>query len=391
MGLRVSYLIGAFPNRSEYPLLLEMASMQALGVEARVLALSAHDGALPRELETLLPAVHPLRNESWLDRTATGWDVIKTRRLRRQLSAWRPDLLHAQFGHLGFLAAPVAARLGIPLVVSFRGQDVALVGDEAPAARRRFFERAALVLARSQAMRQDLLELGCPAEKIAVHASGIPVADIPFAERRMPASVEEVVLLAVGRLAPKKGMLDAVRALAFGWPGDSGPRLRIAGWGEDRWLIEQTVQQAGLGARVTLLGALAHEQVIAEMLGAHLFLLPCRRGIDGDREGIPNAIKEAMATGLPVVSTRHGGIPECVEEGVSGLLAAEGNIGEIASGLEELLTHPERWAAMGRRGREIVQQHYDIKTLAPALVTHYHAVVGREAVKTPPGTSVPSA
>ena len=296
--------------------------------------------------------------------------------LGRSLKSTRPHLVHAQFGHLALDFLPVIAARNIPLVVSFRGQDMLLVSRTRARSRDALFDYASRVLARSHDMRNELLCLRCPADKVFVHPSGIDVPRIPFHERRSPPAGRDVLLLMAGRLVKKKGMADALRAMAVCRPAGQGLQLRIAGDGPERSRLEHLVEELGLHERVRFLGALSHNALIQEMASAHLFILPCRRAADGESEGVPNVLKEAQATGLPVLSTRHAGIPECVVHEETGTLVPEGDSDALGQGLDDLLTHADLWPDMGRKGRARMAEHYDLQTLALKLIAHYHAVLG---------------
>jgi glycosyltransferase involved in cell wall biosynthesis len=408
--LKVACLIGRFPALTEHTVMEEIASVEAHGVEPMIIACRLSNEALPPEFLAWRDKVRTLdagREGGPLVslRSAAagaaalltapgglgcrlldlgpplGWSAPWRRaRLFAALKGSGAQLLHAEFGHLGLLALPVAEQLGLPLVVSFRGQDVLLVRRARASWRRTFFKRAALLMARSEEMRRDLIEMGFPEANVAVHPSCIRVGDIPFAERTPPRSEEETVILMAGRMAPKKGMPDGLRAFAACRPGPRVPQLRIAGDGPQRIELERLARELGVAERVTFLGAMPRTELLREMQSAHLFMLPCRTAPDGEKEGIPNVLKEAQATGLPVLSTTHAGIPEAVADGESGLLAPEGDADALARRLGDLLADPPRWAAMGRRGRELMEERFDSEKLAPLLAAHYDSVV-RRAVK----------
>jgi colanic acid/amylovoran biosynthesis glycosyltransferase len=118
-------------------------------------------------------------------------------------------------------------------------------------------------------------------------------------------------------------------------------------------------------------GAQSHDKIIAILRGMHILLTPSVTAPNGDQEGIPNVLKEAMAMGMPVVSTRHSGIPELVEDGVSGYLAAEGDAEALAQELARMIAHPERWGAMGKAGRQRVESEFNSQRLNDRLVTLY--------------------
>ncbi len=397
MSLSVVHLLGAFPVLYERAVLEEIAAARALGIRHAVVASNAAPDPLPPEFLPLARDVEFLdlgrrhgralsaflnlvagmisglraRDFAALRRPA---DVGRRARLRYILALDPPHLLHAHFGHLGLLALPVAESLNLPLVVSCRGQDVAILRSRPDRDRERLFAAAARILARSDFMRDELLRMGAAAGKVRTLPSGVNLQTLPFAERRHPGRPGRITLLAVGRLTPKKGLDVALRAFAQ-LPG--APLLRIIGDGPERLRLRALAADLRVADRVAFPGALPRAAVILEMLNAHLFLQPSRTAPDGDHEGVPNTLKEAQATGLPVVATRHAGIPECVDDGRSGFLVAENNPDELAKRLIRLLNAPELWAPLGRHGRRIIEERYDLHRLAPELVELYHDVTGR--------------
>ena len=169
------------------------------------------------------------------------------------------------------------------------------------------------------------------------------------------------VILSVGQLAERKGieqLLVGCRALRErGYAFD----VHIVGEGPRRPNIEGAIDRLGLGDAVTLYGALPHEAVIEQYRRATLFALPCIRTQDGDIDGIPNVLAEAMAMELPVVSTRLSAIPELVEDGVTGLLVPPGDTDALAGALAQLLDRPQLGVALGRNGRRAVLGTFDIE------------------------------
>ena len=169
------------------------------------------------------------------------------------------------------------------------------------------------------------------------------------------------VILSVGQLAERKGieqLLVGCRALRErGYAFD----VHIVGEGPRRPNIEGAIDRLGLGDAVTLYGALPHEAVIEQYRRATLFALPCIRTREGDIDGIPNVLAEAMAMELPVVSTRLSAIPELVEDGVTGLLVPPGDTDALAGALAQLLDRPQLGVALGRNGRRAVLGTFDIE------------------------------
>jgi colanic acid/amylovoran biosynthesis glycosyltransferase len=176
----------------------------------------------------------------------------------------------------------------------------------------------------------------------------------------------ETMILAVGQLKEKKGfryLLQAVATLAR-------PEVRvvIAGDGPLRSELESEIVALGLQDRVTLAGAVPHDEVLRLMQRAAIFVLPAVVAADGDRDGIPNVILEAMAMSLPVISTRHSGIPEAVVDGTTGLLVEPGDAAALAAAIRELLDDPETAARMGGEGRTLVGDRFDLRRNVEALL-----------------------
>jgi colanic acid/amylovoran biosynthesis glycosyltransferase len=233
-------------------------------------------------------------------------------------------------------------RTDLPAVVSAYGYDVSSFPHRGAGMGRRYlapiFSRIDSFLAMSDEMRRDLIDLGCPEERIRVHYHGIDVRRFAVPDRRYE-DRRPVAILSCGRLVPTKGQLRLVEALSVVRRRCSVPfRLVIVGDGPLRHALEQAVHRLGMSAVVELVGHVpyAGSELAACYREADVFALPCIN--DGQqREGLPGAIVEAMAAGLPIVSTRHGGIPAAVTDGRDGLLVPEGDIDRLADALEAVL------------------------------------------------------
>lgn len=176
-----------------------------------------------------------------------------------------------------------------------------------------------------------------------------------------PPRGDRPLLLSVGRLMEKKGfsyLIAACRRLK-----DQGYDFicHIVGEGPLRQTLETQITQLGLESTITLCGAMPREAVIDKYRQATLFVLPCVTAQDGDRDGIPNVLAEAMAMRLPVVTTRHSGIPELVKDKVSGLLVSPNDEDVLAEALARLLDNPTLCAQLGQRGRQKVLADFDVE------------------------------
>ena len=287
------------------------------------------------------------------------------------------DVLHAHFGPVAnsFRFARTVWRA--PFVVTFHGYDFTqfprVHGSDVYG---RLFRDADAVMGISDYAIQRLKECGCPAHKLSVLHTGVCLQKFTFRARRLLAG-EPVRILTVGRLVEKKGLEYALRAIAVVRCKHPNLRYEIIGEGPLRSTLECLIQQLDLGAMVTLRGAADADRVRRSFAESHLYILASVTGSDGDQEGIPVSLMEAQACGLPVLSTRHSGIPELVAHGGSGFLVEERNADELASRLLYLVQNPQAWPAMGEKGRRIVEANFDIDILNRDLLRLYENVISQ--------------
>ena len=311
------------------------------------------------------PRTHALRRlvqKQWLGRPITIYRG-EARRLLAALHAAEARVLHIYFGHIGVHLLPLLEICEVPAVVSFHGADAQL---EHPAATRRMFDCARLLLVRSEALGARLREAGCDPAKIRLHRTGIPLDEIAFTPRTAPRDGAWRLVQSC-RLIPKTGLATSLRAFApF---AAKYPRAVFAIAGEGPQLPELRAMAAALGIadRVSFPGFLRQEKLRALYAESHLFLHPSELGADGDQEGVPNAMLEAMAGGLPVLATTHGGIPEAVEHGTSGLLVPERDDAALAREMLALAEMPERFAQMNAAAAKSVAAKFDLAAQARVL------------------------
>jgi colanic acid/amylovoran biosynthesis glycosyltransferase len=318
--------------------------------------------------------LHFLRRIWFRNIRSAPWQISasETRGLIAQLSAIDARLLHVYFGHIAVHLLPLIRTWPRPTVVSFHGADV-LVDMEKPAYRRATNEMlgaARLVLTRSESLARALENLGCAPEKIRIHRTGIPLDEIAFRERTRPAQGQWRLLQAC-RLIEKKGLATTLRAFAKFAEIYPEASLTIAGDGPMRGELEQLVHELSVGARVTFTGFVSQERMRELFYDSHLFLHPSETGADGNQEGVPNSMLEAMASGLPVFATRHGGIPEAIDSGVSGVLVDERDHEGLARSLLDLTARPDELSLLARRGAEIVREKFEQQAQARKLEDYY--------------------
>jgi colanic acid/amylovoran biosynthesis glycosyltransferase len=284
------------------------------------------------------------------------------------------DVIYCHFGPSG-LAGLSAKQWGVrgKLVTVFHGYDMTVflktkgedVYDD-------LFARGDLSLPVSRHWRNRLLELGCPQEKVLVHHMGIDLERFGLRERRAHRG-GRVKLVTVGRLVEKKGVEYAIRAVAslLSQRPELDISYTIGGDGPLAPHLKALVSELGVGEQVRFLGSLEADEVAELLAPSDLFLLPSVTDRLGDQEGIPVVLIEALAVGMPVVSTHHSGIPELVVDGESGFLVPERDIEALVEKLHYLIQHPEQWPEMGRLGRKLVEESYDIRRLNQRLVEIY--------------------
>jgi colanic acid/amylovoran biosynthesis glycosyltransferase len=285
------------------------------------------------------------------------------------------DVIHCHFGPMGRTAAflrSIGALRG-RLATTFHGVDMSAYLQSAPRHYRHLFRHGDLFLPISSLWRRALVALGAPEARTAVHRMGIDLNRFPFVARdRRAGSLLRV--LTVGRLVEKKGVdvgLAAVAALAA---RGVAVHYDIVGDGPLRRQLEAQAATLGLGSRVAFHGWQNQAGVARLMHASDVLLAPSRTDSTGDQEGIPVTLMEAMATGLPVVTTRHSGIPELVEHGVSGWLAEEGEVDGLVDGLVRLANEPELVRRLGHAARCKIAAEYDVERLNGRLEALFAAL-----------------
>jgi colanic acid/amylovoran biosynthesis glycosyltransferase len=286
-------------------------------------------------------------------------------------------LIHAHLGWEGARALCVARAAGLPLITSFYGRDASLL-PRYPwwrARYKRLFAEAAAFFVEGPHLGETLAALGCPPQKIRVIHLGIDVSRISFAARTFPEKGRIEVLVS-SSLRPKKGVPAAVEAFAAVARQFPRAHLRILGDGPERHRVLRRIHRHRLQDRVTLEGYVRYERHLAALGTAQLFLAPSRTAPSGDSEGgAPVALIEALAAGLPVISTRHADIPEVVEDGACGLLSPEFDDNALARNLQWMLEHPQEWPAMGCAGRARMEREFDATRQASIAEAVYHDLI----------------
>lgn len=229
-------------------------------------------------------------------------------------------ILHAEFLSDAIFFMNLKRFSGLPLVVSVRGHDLYA---KKPISFAPIFAEADMFLVRSEIMENDLLKQGCPPQKVVVHHSGISLPIKVVFKRR---ASKQIRLLMVGRLVEKKGTLFGITLFNKLCERFDNLRLYIVGNGPNRDAVLAAVCQSPFAEKITFCGELPNEKVLELMKKCHILLHPSLTASDGDKEGIPGVIMEAMASGLLVVASDNGSIPQIVEHNKTGIIFKEADI-----------------------------------------------------------------
>jgi len=265
------------------------------------------------------------------------------------------DCLLIEFGNTGAAVCPSAVKLGIPLVVHFHGHDAHRLPLLTPELRSKYeymFQHAAGILVVSRHMENALVDLGCPRERITYN---------PYGPRDTFFDVEpdyRPTALSVGRFTDIKANYLVIMAFREALRSCPNARLVMVGDGELLETCKTLADVWGIADRVEFPGPVPHAEVPRLFAEACCFVQHSVTPSYGDAEGTPNTILEAGAAALPVVSTRHAGIPDVVVEGETGLLVDERDIKEMARHLVTLLSNSERSREMGTAARLHIRENF---------------------------------
>jgi colanic acid/amylovoran biosynthesis glycosyltransferase len=327
------------------------------------------------------PATHFLRRFWFRQMRDVPWQISdrELRALQTILSKTAASLLHIYFGQIAVHLLPLIRSWKKPSIVSFHGADVT-VDMNKPAYReatRQMLDAVKLVLVRSESLRSAVIDLGCDERKIEIQRTGIPLDEFPFRERNFVTAETEWRFVQAGRLIEKKGLPITLRAFALFLRQHPSANLTIAGEGPLLGELQKLAGELNIDNRVSFTGFVSQEQLREIYDESHIFVHPSQTGHDGNQEGIPNSMLEAMASGLPVFATQHGGIPEAIENGVSGVLVPERDHEKLAAALLDAVKDPGSLSRTALNGAGCVRKNFDLRAQAQRLEDTYLETVGR--------------
>lgn len=288
--------------------------------------------------------------------------ILDSRSLRSELLiriGGRQGVIFAQFGSAGVRALSAASALDWPLIVNFHNCDLTtwlVFRFYARNLQRLFRSPRVTFLVPSRYIAAKLVALGAPVARTNVYYNPIPVPELLPRARDKEAPL---IFLHAARLVPMKGITYTIKSFAK-VASLHDCRLRIVGGGPEGETALSLASELGIADKVTFLGAVDFSVVQCEMAAADVFVQHSVTAEHGETEGLPVAICEAMAHALPVVSTRHAGIPEVVEDGVTGTLVAEKDVDGMAEAMRRLIIDRDLRKIYGERGRKAVEQRFSM-------------------------------
>lgn len=275
------------------------------------------------------------------------------------------DIICSQFGNVGanliqFKKELVyTKKIKAKIVTCFRGRDTSEAVQTNSHLYDELFKEADLFLPVCDFFKNRLVEIGCPPEKTKVLYSAINCDQFVFKKRiiKKDASLQ---LISVSRLVEKKGIEYTIRAVAEVVKTNPKIHYTIVGDGPIKGQLQSLIYQLRMQKYISMIGAQPNEKIPALLHKSHVFVLSSITAEDGDQEGIANALKEAMATGMPVLSTKSAGTAELVENGVSGFLVDEKDVTGLAQKIRYFIKNPTIMSQMGVAGRHVIETRFHI-------------------------------
>ena len=379
---RVGYILKVYPRFSETFIVTEILAHERAGLGIDIFSLrTPTEGVFQESLARVRAPVHyvydsGLRAAELWDQvgrsrdlpglweglrmaggTAEGVDVYQAMMIARAARERGIAHLHAHFGSVATTVARLAARMaGITYSFTAHAKDIYEQSVDPEDLRIKLADAAAVVTVSDYNLEHLFRTHGAPAGRVRRIYNGLDLGEVAFS----PEPRAGRMILAVGRLVEKKGFDGLIRACALLRGGGVDFIAKFAGTGPEEGSLRSLARGLGLDDRIEFLGPRPRDEVIQLMREASVVAAPCIVGSDGNRDGLPTVLLEAMAVGTPCVSTPVTGIPELVRDGQTGLLTPERDPAALGAAMRRLFDDRPLAARLARAGRALIEQEFDI-------------------------------
>lgn len=284
--------------------------------------------------------------------------------------------VHIHHGSLAPRHQFLKEKYGLPLFVGFRGKDATAYPKKKKNRKslKRLFRTADRFFPVCNHLKKKIVALGCPEKKIRVLYGGVDLKRFSFQPRTLENN-QKIRYLGIGRFVEKKGFAELIKAYAIVRKKQPNSKLVLIGDGPCKKEYLRLIKKLRLRDSVKLVSWVDYRKIQDEYHKSHIFCAPSLTDRSGNQEGIPNTMKEAMATGMPVVSTYHAGIPELVKNRKSGLLVPEKSVKKLARAMLWLAKHPEKWESFGSQGRTKVEKDFNLDVQLEKQKRFYDEVI----------------
>lgn len=268
------------------------------------------------------------------------------------------NVVLAEYGPMGTSLADACKAANVPILVHFHGYDAYSYAtlDKYGKKYSDMFQRVDGIIVVSNDMKEQLISLGAPSEKLFYNPYGVDLEKFSGAN---PGSAD-CIFIYVGRFTGKKAPFNTIRAFEKVVKKNSKARMVMIGGGELLEESRQLVTELGLNDSIDIKGVQSPEVIAAELKKARVFVQHSLRTSSGDSEGTPNTILEASASGLPIVSTQHAGIKDAVKHGDTGFLVPEGDVDGMADYMIQLAGDPQLAGVMGSNSRKYIAENFNM-------------------------------
>jgi len=289
-----------------------------------------------------------------------------------------PKLIHAHFGNDGIAAIPLKKKKAIPLIVSFYGYELSDQLSVLFPYYKNLTEEGDLFLVLSDDMKNDLLKIGFPENKIIIHHLGIQFDEL-IKIKKNNNKKNDFTFLIVARFSERKGIHDSIIAFSNVILQYPSVKLRIVGDGEYKSELIKLVNKLELTESITFINNFntfsPRETVLEEMANCDVFMLTSYLTSDGSKEGTPIVLMEAQAMGKPCISTFHAGIPEVVINNRTGILCNERDINEITRSMLTLLENYQLYHRFSKNGQEYIKEEFNNEIQIKKLYKLYQSIL----------------